>query len=98
MGAYYVVAAEEASTFDTTNFSEDTKRQLSYLSYVGLEGPEADELGSILSEMGRIYGEYQVCPKSSVQPSPDPDTEKVNISAVNLCFLMFKPRRYEMCT
>lgn len=61
VGAYYVRASNEAATFDTTNFSEDTKRQLSYLSYVGLDGPEGSELSSILSEMGRIYGEYQAC-------------------------------------
>ena len=60
MGVYYTQAAAEAATFDTTNFSEDTKRQLSYLNYVGLDGAEGRELSSILSEMGRIYGEYQV--------------------------------------
>ena len=59
-GAYYGEASVNASTFDTTNFSEDTKRQLSYLQSKSLDDAESEELYNILSEMGRIYGSYQV--------------------------------------
>lgn len=59
-GAYYAEASANASTFDTTNFSEDTKRQFSYLQSVSLDDAESEELYNILSEMGRIYGSYQV--------------------------------------
>ncbi len=58
-GAYYAEASANASTFDTTNFSEDTKRQFSYLQSVSLDDAESEELYNILSEMGRIYGSYQ---------------------------------------
>lgn len=59
-GTYYASAAVTAAEFDTTNFSEDTKRQLSYLDSVGLPADEARELNDILGEMSRIYGSYQV--------------------------------------
>ena len=59
-GAYYGEASANASQFDSTNFSEDTKRQLSYLQSVSLDDAESEELNNLLSEMGRIYGSYQV--------------------------------------
>ena len=62
-GAYYGEASANASQFDSTNFSEDTKRQLSYLQFVSLDDAESEELNNLLSEMGRIYGSYQVYKK-----------------------------------
>nr|CAH0112907.1 unnamed protein product [Daphnia galeata] len=59
--AYYGEASANASQFDSTTFSEDTKRQLSYLQSVSLDDAESEELNNLLSEMGRIYGSYQAC-------------------------------------
>ena len=59
-GAYYDEASATAATFDTTNFSEDTKRQMSSLYFVSFDDVESQELSCILSQMGAIYGSYQV--------------------------------------
>jgi len=60
VGRYYAEASATALTFDTTNFSEDTKRQMASLYYIGLDSAESSELSNILNEMSRIYGSYQV--------------------------------------
>ena len=59
-GAYYDEASVTAATFDTTDFSEDTKRQMSSLYFVSLDEAESAELSNILGQMGAIYGSYQV--------------------------------------
>ena len=59
-GAYYDEASATAATFDTTNFSDETKRQMSSLYFVSLDDTESAELSNILNQMGAIYGSYQV--------------------------------------
>lgn len=57
------MANEEANQFDPTNFTEDTKRQLSYVGSKSLSDDEMKNLSSIIAEMGSIYG--QVCKKAT---------------------------------
>jgi len=61
VGVYGEQANEEASQFDPTNFSDDTKRQLSKVGGKGLSEEEMQNLSSIISEMGSIYGQAKVC-------------------------------------
>jgi len=60
LSAYYEEASKNASTFDTTNFSEDTKRQMASLYSVSLDDEEKAELEGIISQMGLLYATYQV--------------------------------------
>jgi len=60
LSAYYEKAPKKASTFDTTNFSEDTKRQMASLYSVSLDDEEKAELEGIVSQMGLLYATYQV--------------------------------------
>jgi hypothetical protein len=66
LSSYGAAAFEEASVFDSTNFAEDVKRQLSKVGSIGLSDEEMKNLSSIISEMGSIYGQASVfLPKSS---------------------------------
>ena len=60
LSSYYQEASKNASTFDTTNFSEDTKRQMASLYSVSLDDEEKAELEGIISQMGLLYATYQV--------------------------------------
>jgi len=53
VGVYGEQANEEASQFDPTNFSDDTKRQLSKVGGKGLSEEEMQNLSSIISEIQR---------------------------------------------
>jgi len=61
VGAYYDEASANASQFDATNFSDDTKRQLALITSASLSNDEMNELYDVLDTMGRTYGEYQAC-------------------------------------
>ncbi|OXA60176.1 Angiotensin-converting enzyme [Folsomia candida] len=61
LSEYQAVANEEANQFDPTNFTEDTKRQLSYVGSKSLSDDEMKNLSSIIAEMGSIYGQGKVC-------------------------------------
>jgi len=52
-----------ADAFDTTDFSEDTKRQLKKVGSRSLPAAESSELAQAISEMGKIYGSTKVCVK-----------------------------------
>jgi hypothetical protein len=60
VGAYSDQAFVEASQFDSTNFSPDTKRQLSLVGSQSLSDEEMNELYDIQNQMGNIYASYQV--------------------------------------
>ena len=58
---YQAEAAEEASQFDSSEFSEDTRRQLSKVGSRALPDSEMAELKSLILEMGEIYGSTKIC-------------------------------------
>lgn len=58
---YEAAAFAEASQFNATNFSADTKRQLFYVGSQSLSEEEMKNLSSLISEMGSIYGQVQIC-------------------------------------
>ena len=58
---YQAEAAEEASQFDSSEFSEDTRRQLSKVGSRALPDSEMAELKSLILEMGDIYGSTKIC-------------------------------------
>jgi len=60
VSAYSAEAYAEAAVFDTTNFSPDTKRQLSKVGSKSLSEEEMRNLSSIISEMGSIYGQASI--------------------------------------
>jgi len=53
---YNAEAIVMANTFDTTDFSQDTKRQLSKVGSLSLSTEETEELSGIIAQMGDIYG------------------------------------------
>ena len=61
LSAYNEEALEIASIFDTTNFAEDTRRQLKEVGSQPLPEDEERELSNIISEMGKVYGGTKVC-------------------------------------
>lgn len=58
---YQAEAVEEASQFESSEFSEDTRRQLSRVGSRALPDSEMKELKSIILEMGDIYGSTKIC-------------------------------------
>ena len=60
LGAYHAKATKKALRFDTTRFSEETRRQLTSFKSVGLGGKDARELSHVLNQMKQIYGSFQV--------------------------------------
>ena len=58
---YQAEAAEEASQFDSSEFSEDTRRQLSKVGSRALPDSEMAELKYLILEMGEIYGSTKIC-------------------------------------
>ena len=58
---YQAEAAEEASQFDSSEFSADTRRQLSKVGSRALPDSEMAELKSLILEMGEIYGSTKIC-------------------------------------
>jgi hypothetical protein len=54
---YSSSAFENASDFDPTNFSDDTKRQLFYVGSKSLSDEEMKNLSSLISSMGSIYAQ-----------------------------------------
>lgn len=61
LGAYHAKATKKALRFDTTRFSEETRRQLTSFKSVGLGGKDARELSHVLNQMKQIYGSFQAC-------------------------------------
>lgn len=61
MSSYNEEALEIASTFDSSNFSQDTQRQLKEVGTRPLPEEEEIELSNIISEMGKVYGGAEVC-------------------------------------
>ena len=61
MSAYAEEAFEIASTFDTTDFSTDTKRQFQEVGDVSLPEAEESELSSLIVQMGKVYGSTEIC-------------------------------------
>lgn len=57
LSQYEALANEEAGKFNTTNFSQETKRQLFYVGSKSLSDAEMKNLSSLISEMGSIYGQ-----------------------------------------
>ena len=57
---YSSQAFEESTQFDSTNFSDDTKRKLGRVGSYILEPTEMEELSNIISYMGNFYGSFQV--------------------------------------
>lgn len=64
LSEYEAAANEMASQFDQTNFSEDTKRKLSFVGSKSLSDEEMKNLSSLISEMGSLYGQARgfLCP------------------------------------
>ncbi|KAK2706936.1 hypothetical protein QYM36_014833 [Artemia franciscana] len=58
---YSSLAFEESTQFDSTNFSDDTKRKLGRVGSYILEPAEMEELSNIISYMGNFYGSFQAC-------------------------------------
>ena len=65
MANYSNQAFLEASQFDATNFSFDTKRQLKMVGSKSLDEGEMNELFDIQREMGAIYANFKACRNSS---------------------------------
>ena len=61
LSEYGEEALEIASIFDSTNFTEDTRRQLKEVGVQPLPEDEERELSNIISEMGKVYGSTKVC-------------------------------------
>jgi len=61
LSVFNAEAFANASQFNTTNFSPDTKRQLGKVGSKSLPEEEMKELSSILGTMGDIYGSAKVC-------------------------------------
>ncbi len=61
MSDYNEEALEIASIFDSTNFSEDTQRQLKEVGTRPLPEDEEVELSGLIAEMGKVYGSAKVC-------------------------------------
>ena len=59
--AYGKEALDIASSFDSTNFKDDTRRQLKEVGTQPLPEDEEKELSKVDSEMGKIYGSTKVC-------------------------------------
>jgi len=57
LASYSDEAYAIASTFDTSNFTEDTKRQFSFVGKKSLADEEMKNLSGIISAMGSIYGQ-----------------------------------------
>jgi hypothetical protein len=58
---YQAEALSNATSFNTTDFSEDTKRQLKKVGSIPLPEDEEQELSRIIADMGEIYGSTKVC-------------------------------------
>ena len=71
---YQAEAAEEAREFESSEFSEDTRRQLSRVGSLALSDSEMRELKSLILEMGEIYGSTEVC-----LPWAPPETSCYNL-------------------
>jgi len=59
--AEYAAAAQvNASRFDSSSITEDTRRQLKKVGSKSLDPDETSQLADILSRMGKIYGTHKV--------------------------------------
>jgi len=54
-------AFANSTEFDTTDFSYDTKRQLSKVGSKSLSDEEMEELSTVIAQMGDIYGSTRIC-------------------------------------
>ena len=61
MAEYGKEALAKVSEFDASNFTADTQRQLKKVGLQPLSTEEEQDLGSIIAEMGSIYGSSEVC-------------------------------------
>ena len=61
MTSYASEALEIATSFDSANFSQDTRRQLKEVGTKSLPRDEEIELSNIITEMGKVYGAAKVC-------------------------------------
>lgn len=60
LAAYNNAAYGNASLFNTTYFSYDTRRLLDRVGFPSLSPEEMNELSRILNQMSRIYGSQKV--------------------------------------
>ena len=61
MSEFNDASFQNASEFDTTEFSFDTKRQIEKVGSKSLSKEEMEELSSLQQQMSAIYGSSQVC-------------------------------------
>ena len=61
VSAYSDAVNSQASLFDVSSFSYDTRRLLDRVGSLSLSPEEMKELSQTLNQMSRIYGSYKVC-------------------------------------
>lgn len=61
VSAYSEAANSQASLFDASSFSYDTRRLLDRVGSLSLSPEEMKDLSQTLNQMSRIYGSYKVC-------------------------------------